>query len=197
MQGYPSKPVTNRAVRPNMGEMDPTDAELIARMPHDEAAFGVFYRRHVEDVLGFLRRRSGSAGLAADVCSEVFATVLLRCGRFDPSRGEGRAWLFAIARHKLIDAQRRGSAERSARRRLGVPAITLDGADVEAIDALGSDPEAYVAELPPDQRDAVRGRVLDELTYEDLARDAGVSPAAMRQRVSRGLAALRARMEER
>lgn len=177
--------------------MEPTDTELLARMPHEEVAFSLFYRRHVEDILAFLRRRSGSAELAADVAAEVFATVLLRARRFDPEKGDGRTWLFSIARHKLIDAQRRGSAERTAQRRLGVPAFTLEDADITAIDALGNAAEAHVAALPAEQRDAVRGRVLDEESYEELAQRAGVSPAAMRQRVSRGLATVRERMEER
>lgn len=174
----------------------PTDAELLQRIPKEPGAFTAFYGRHVEDVLGHLRRRTGSAELAADLTAEVFATVLASARHFDPARGDGRAWLFGITRHKLLDAQRRGSAEQVARRRLGIRNVPLVAEDVALIDALGSAAEAFVAELPADQRDAVRGRVLDDLDYDELAHRSRVSPAVIRKRVSRGLAVLRSRLEQ-
>jgi RNA polymerase sigma-70 factor (ECF subfamily) len=48
-----------------------------------------------------------------------------------------------------------------------------------------------------DLPDAVRLRVVDELEYEDVARQLGTTPAAARVRVHRGLAALRHRLRER
>jgi RNA polymerase sigma-70 factor (ECF subfamily) len=41
--------------------------------------------------------------------------------------------------------------------------------------------------LPAEQRDAVRLRVVEELSYEDVAAQLGCSPGAARTRVSRGL----------
>lgn len=161
----------------------------------DEAAFTAFYREHVHDVLAYLERRTGSAELAADLTAEVFATVLLRSGRYDPARGDGRAWLFAIARHKQVDAYRRGAVERSAQRRLGMQAVEATEDDLALIEGLGTGVTALVSELPADQRDAVQGRFVEDLEYEELARRQRVSQAAVRQRVSRGLVAIRTRME--
>ena len=50
--------------------------------------------------------------------------------------------------------------------------------------------------LPEDQRVAVRGRVLEEADYTQLANALGCSPSVVRQRVSRGLRALRERLKE-
>lgn len=47
-----------------------------------------------------------------------------------------------------------------------------------------------LAELPRGYREAVVYRVLDEMSYDDIANRLGCSPAAARTRVSRGLAAL-------
>jgi DNA-directed RNA polymerase specialized sigma24 family protein len=60
-----------------------TDEELLAALSRsrEPAAFSAFYRRHVDDVLGFLARRTGDAELAADLTAEVFATVLLQARR--------------------------------------------------------------------------------------------------------------------
>jgi RNA polymerase sigma-70 factor (ECF subfamily) len=49
-------------------------------------------------------------------------------------------------------------------------------------------------ELPAEQRQAVRARLIDDRAYGEIAGAEGVSEAAIRQRVSRGLASLRERM---
>ena len=49
-------------------------------------------------------------------------------------------------------------------------------------------------DLPAEQRSAVRARLLDDRAYGEIAVAEGVSEAAIRQRVSRGLASLRERI---
>jgi RNA polymerase sigma-70 factor (ECF subfamily) len=49
--------------------------------------------------------------------------------------------------------------------------------------------------LPAEQRDAVRERVLEERDYPEIAARLRCSEQVVRKRVSRGLTALRARME--
>ena len=52
------------------------------------------------------------------------------------------------------------------------------------------------AALPASQRDAVRARVLHEQSYTEIAATHNTTEANVRQRVTRGLARLRRRMEE-
>ena len=172
------------------------DAELLRLTATDAEAFGRFYRRHVRWVLAVCVRRCGDAELAADVTAETFATVLAQRDRFDPARGSAGNWVFGIALNKLADAQRRGAAERRARDRLGIPAIELTDADVERIEELASldlagDAGTLLAALPDDQRRAVEARVLHERGYDEIAAELALTPAAVRQRVSRGLTTLR------
>ena len=47
-----------------------------------------------------------------------------------------------------------------------------------------------LAGLPADQRDAVSAHVLDDRPYREIAADNQTSEAVIRERVSRGLAAL-------
>ncbi len=49
-------------------------------------------------------------------------------------------------------------------------------------------------DLPAEQRSAVRARLLDDRAYGEIAVAEGVSEAAIRQRVSRGLSSLRERI---
>ena len=173
-----------------------SDAELLEATAADPEAFGAFYRRHVTAVLAYLLSRTGRSDLAADVCAETFARALERRGRFDPARGPGRAWLFAIARSVLIDSFRHGQVEDRARRRLAMPPRSLTDEDLERIEELvdasgGPDASSLVAGLPDDQREAVLARVVGERSYEEIAAELQVSEAVVRQRVSRGLSTLR------
>jgi RNA polymerase sigma-70 factor (ECF subfamily) len=171
-----------------------SDEELLASL--EPGSFAVFYRRHVEDVVALFMRRTRNAELAADLTAETFAAALVGRARFDPGRGSASAWLFGIALHKLARVERRAAAERRARRRLGMERIELTDADIERIEALGSDPRVHVLleRIRPEQRDAIRAHVIDERPYGEIASSEAVSEAVVRKRVSRGLAAVRQRM---
>src|SRR3954449_9809394 len=134
---------------------DRTDAELLCAP--DTRSFELFYRRHFETVLGFFARRTRDPELAADLTAETFAAALAGRRRFRPEKGRADSWLFAIAYHKLADAQRRGAAEDRARRRLGMERVELTDSDVAAIERLGEDEWAgrAMAELVPEQREAI------------------------------------------
>jgi RNA polymerase sigma-70 factor (ECF subfamily) len=171
----------------------PDEALLVAR---DPASFEQFYLRHVDTLLGFFSRRTRDAELAADLTAETFAAALAGRQRFRPQAGAASAWLFGIAMKKLADAQRRGYAERRARRRLGMERLELTDADIARIDALGESTHAtaLVEALGRDQRDAIRAHVIEERSYGEVAELQHVSEAVVRKRVSRGLAAVRHRM---
>ena len=93
-------------------------------------------------------------------------------------------------------SRRKGRVEARARRRLGMAPLVLTEESVERIAALDGSALALVSELPGDQQDAVRARVIDERDYADIAKDMRCSEAVVRKRVSRGLGTLRGRLEE-
>src|SRR3954452_14782318 len=136
-----------------------SDEELLGALTREPGAFSAFYRRHVDDVLGFLARRCRDPEQAADLTAEVFATVLLQARRYRPERGTPAAWLFAIAAHKHNEAWRRAAAEHRARRRPAVRDVPLGADDLAYIATLAAHVEALLAYLPDEQRSAVRGRV--------------------------------------
>lgn len=178
-----------------------SDEQLLAAARGDREAFAVFYRRHLGLVVAFFRARVGEPELAADLAAETFAAALLSSGRYRPERGSARGWLFAIAGHKLVDSLRRGRVEMTARRRLGMAPIEIYDADLERVEelaasgALGSAAMELLADLPEEVRAALGARVVDERAYADIAQQLRCSEAVVRKRVSRGLARLRARLE--
>ena len=176
-----------------------TDRDLLLAARTDAGAFAAFYDRHEAPLLGFLVRATRNPETAADVAAEVFATLLGELARGTEIE-EPRGWLYAVARRKVIDGVRRGSVDAAARRSLGMEPVVLTDEALERIVELGDDTHARardaLAGLPADQRAAVESRVIDELTYDEIAERLQCSEAVARKRVSRGLARLRRQLEE-
>jgi RNA polymerase sigma factor (sigma-70 family) len=175
-----------------------SDEQLLAETGSRPEAFATFYRRHERVMLVFFLRRTESPEVAADLTAEVFAAALVSAGRFRPAKAPAVAWLFSIANHKLASSRRRGRVEDRARRRLRMEALVLTDEALERVEALADAQRSAEAvrqsldRLPPDQQVAVLQRVVDERPYDEIARDLRCSEAVVRQRVSRGLGALRA-----
>lgn len=173
-----------------------TDAQLIVAIAGcDDRAFSAFYRRHLDMVVGWCARRTGDPELAADLAAEVFAAALVAAPRYEPRHESAAGWLLAIARNVLGHSVRRGQVDSRARRRLGVPPLTVEDEDLSRVLEFADDQGSsrrLLADLPPDERAAVRARIIDELPYGEIARSLGCSEMVVRKRVSRGLARLRA-----
>jgi RNA polymerase sigma-70 factor (ECF subfamily) len=160
--------------------------------------FGAFYEAHVTAVTAYIARRARRPELTFDLVAETFARALEYRDRYDPRRGPEVAWLFGIARNLMVDAARRGRVADAARVRLGMEPIALDDEQLRRIDEHGSTPlVSALADLPEPQREAVIRRVLAEQEYPEIASQVGCSEQVVRQRVSRGLAALRRGLEAR
>ena len=182
-------------------ERAPSDDTLLAAAARGDAdAFAAFYRRHLAAVVGFFVRRTRDREVAADLTAEVFAAALIACPRYRGGEAPASAWLFGIAANKLRESQRRGMVESGARRRLALEPLQLVDSDLERVEELAALGDAAplleaVAGLAPDQRDAVLARVVQERDYPEIASALACSEAVVRQRVSRGLAALRTRLK--
>lgn len=169
----------------------------LSAAPSSAAEFTAFYRRFERSVLGFFIRASRRPDLAADLTAETFARALESLAVYDPDRGRADQWLFGIARNVLRTSYRHGRVDAAARERLGLPQLILHDHALEAIARLstGQD-EATLAlsKLPDEQRHAIEERVLHEREYAEIATELQCSEAVVRQRVSRGLRALRTRL---
>jgi RNA polymerase sigma factor (sigma-70 family) len=179
------------------GRPDPrTDGELLVASTADPEAFAIFYRRHVRGVLAFFRRRVDSPEVAFDLMAETFAAALEAAPRYEPRPEPARGWLYGIAWNKLHESRRKGQSEDTARQALGMAPIVLTDGGIELVESLaGGEALQLLAALPSDQRDAVRARVLEGRGYDQIAAQLHCSEMVVRKRVSRGVRALRLRME--
>ncbi len=119
--------------------------------PRDaDTAFDELYRSSRDDVYAYAAGLLRDRAAAEDVTATAFERAYRKRSRFDPSRGNRRAWLFGIARNAALDELRRRSrqaklvsdpidatsldAERSERRLVLVDALgRLDGSERELI----------------------------------------------------------------
>lgn len=161
----------------------------------DAAAMRSLYRELHPEVARFVGRRIRSSADAEDLVSRVFFTLVERLTDFDPRRGSVRAWVLRIARNAVIDHVR------ARRPHLDVDALgdLLPGdgdplRDLLERERLG-DLAARVAELPPEIREMLALRHADGLRHREIAELLGLSEAAVKQRMSRALRALRAQLQ--
>jgi RNA polymerase sigma factor (sigma-70 family) len=174
-----------------------SDEELLVLARETPQAFEAFYRRHVHAVHGYFRRRVFDVEAVFDLTAETFAEGLRAIPRYVPSPAPARAWLFGIARNTLSEAVRRGRVQDRARRALAMQLIVLDDADVATLALLAETPAVEaLASLPDEQRVAVTARHVDGESYTQIAGRLKCSQSVVRQRVSRGLRAMRSRLEE-
>lgn len=176
-----------------------SDSELLgASRAGDMEAFGEFYVRYREVLLGHLVRRLRRAELAADVMAEAFARALLvvKDDRAELPQAPA-AWLFAVAMNLVRDSARSNRVEMTARARLGLERLVLGDDDIDRIleiaaaHDLARDVREHVSEL---EWEALSARVIDEQPYAVIAEQLRCSQAVVRKRVSRARSQLRAAM---
>jgi RNA polymerase sigma-70 factor (ECF subfamily) len=145
--------------------------------------------------LAFLLKRTRDPEVAMDLMAETFAVALVALADRPPAiAGSAAPWLLTIARNAMIDSYRRGRVESDARRRLAMEPVQIGDGDVERVLQLAAETDLLLGladELPAEQFDALRARVLDGRGYEEIAGQLECSAAVVRKRVSRAISTLR------
>ena len=178
-----------------------SDAGLLARArAGDRAAFGDLVARHHGVLAGLLRQRLGPHGPVEDLLQDVFARSLEKLDGFG-GRCAFATWAGTIALNLATDWQRK----ELRRRRLAPPA------DVEQDAIPAADPapplsvletredarraRAAIERLPLRMRLAVTLRIVEDLSYEQVAERLEAPVNTVRTWVSRGLRAVRDDLE--
>jgi len=198
----PTRAPESRANLPDVmsmgGRLTNGVAGLLARSRASPDAFGDFYEQMSPEVLCFFVTRTENPQRAIDLTHETFIKAFEHRREFRGASDEqAAAWLWRIARNELAQHWRSRSAELAAVERLGLEHVSLsDGEVLEgeqfiAADELREQIRRALEVLPEDQREVVRLRFLDDLSYEEIAQKLGVSNDAVRTRTSRALRALR------
>jgi RNA polymerase sigma-70 factor (ECF subfamily) len=177
-------------------ELRTSDADLIVRIGRgDRAAFEELYRRFARPVLGLALRLLGDHGRAEDAAQETFAAVWRSARSFRPERGSGSAWLYAVARHAIIDR---------ARQRVDIVVEETQDEEVteagpaEAAEAawLSWQVHAALGRLPERERVVLELAYWSGLSQSEVASYLDVPLGTVKTRTRAGLARLAPLLEE-
>jgi RNA polymerase sigma-70 factor (ECF subfamily) len=165
---------------------------LTAARAGAECAWATVYRDLAPSLLAFLR--ASGAPDPENLLGDAFLAVVRGVGRFEGGEGEFRAWVFAIARNRVID-DRRYRARRPVQpvpdqdlRRAGPAGDVEEEALAEL--AIGR-VRSLLSKLAPAQRDVLLLRIIGGLNIDEVARAMGKTSGAVKALQARGLAAVR------
>jgi len=168
----------------------------------DEEAFTLLYRRHQASLYRFALRMNGSAWAAEEIVQDVFMTLMREPKKFDATRGALGAYLFGIARNRVMKYGERAPREVSLEEKHedgSGRGMVLQDAFTPATWAEQKERleqvRAAVLELPAEFRETVVLCELEELSYEEAAQLIGCPVGTIRSRLHRGRALLLAKLE--
>ena len=175
--------------------MNPSEPELKALMQAALTGDAPAYRRLLEALrvrlrAYFSRRLRADPMQTEDLVQETLIAIHAKRATYDASQPL-TAWVYAIARYKLIDHYRR------AGRRSFTPIEDEDGlfvADESAAANARADIARGLSHLAPRARDLVVSVKLNEEPVADVARRTGMSESAVKVAVHRGFQKLAARL---
>jgi len=170
----------------------------------EPAALSELFCNYQPMLLRYLRNRA--FGVADDVAGEVWLAVARNVGRFVGDEPGFRRWLFTIARCRLIEAHRKQGRRRTAPAPpedfdawgQAHPPADRDDPALLVVDQLSAQQavDAIVADLTPDQAEAILLRVVAGLDVAEVAAIMGHSTSSVRVLCHRGLRRLRDRLPE-
>jgi RNA polymerase sigma-70 factor (ECF subfamily) len=140
---------------------------------------------------GRVLARYGRRDWAEDMVQEVLLSVHLKLHTFDPAQ-PFEAWLYAVAKHKIIDAMRR---ERIRAVPLEEAAMLSDSQDSEAALAR-RDLTQLLGRLKPPAGDIILALKVDGVSVKTLAERFATSESNIKIIVHRGLARLARMLNE-
>jgi len=160
---------------------------LAAARLGEEWAVALLWRDLHPRILRYLRVAVGDSD-AEDLTSDVWLEVARGLGRFEGDKSAFRAWVFTIARRRVIDVGRRVQRRRTDPMSPQRIDRGLDDSPDELEARLALDAALrHVVRLPRDQAEVVALRVLAELSAEQVAEILGKRAGAVRVLQHRGL----------
>lgn len=161
-----------------------TDEQLVkAYAKGDNEAFDTLLKRHQERIFNYILRIIKNEDIANDIFQETFVKAILtiKQGRYTEN-GKFPAWISRIAHNLIIDYYRQEKSE-------NLQSADLDDVDVlnrkelceETIedviitDQIREDVKYLIKELPHLQREVLKMRYYQNLSFKEIAEITGVS----------------------
>lgn len=161
----------------------------------DKEAFVDLVTRWQSRLINFFYRSTSNRSDAEDLAQETFIELYKAAVRYSP-QGTFKAFLFTLARRRLIDSYRKQSRR---------PLHYIDPSDYamqqlsESQDSSSEIEEAFqqaLGDLPENHRNAILMRQQQELSYEEIAAALDASVSAVKTWIHRARQQLREALKE-
>jgi RNA polymerase sigma-70 factor, ECF subfamily len=170
-------------------------AEVREAPKEADLAFDRLYRTSRDDLYAYVASLLHDSPAAEEVTATAFERAYRKRSRFDPSRGEPRAWLFGIARNAALDELRRRGRQAE---------LTAEPADLDApaVDSGAERSEqrlalrAALATLAPRERELIALKFFAGLGNAEIAQVVGISESNSGTRLHRAVTKLREALDE-
>ncbi|TVP78096.1 MAG: sigma-70 family RNA polymerase sigma factor [Puniceicoccaceae bacterium] len=161
----------------------------------DQAAFADIVGRWQSRLLNFFYRATGNRADAEDLTQETFVELHRAASRYQ-AQGSFQAFVFTLARRRLIDSYRKKS-----RRPLDFvdPTTQLMQNQTEPLDHSSEIEEAFhraLTTLPQNQRSAILMRQQQQLSYEEIAQALETSVSSVKTWIHRARTHLREELKD-
>jgi RNA polymerase sigma factor (sigma-70 family) len=155
-----------------------------------DLAFDRLYRSSRDDLYAYVAGLLRNAAAAEEVTAAAFERAYRKRHRFDPERGEPRAWLFGIARNAALDELRRRGREAE---------LTAEPADLDGFGtAEGAERSeqrlavsAALERLAPRERELIALKFFAGLGNAEIAQVLGISESNAGTKLHRAMTKLR------
>jgi RNA polymerase sigma-70 factor, ECF subfamily len=155
-----------------------------------DLAFERLYRSSRDDVYAYVAGLLRDSTAAEEVTAAVFERAYRKRNRFDPERGEPRAWLFGIARNAALDELRRRGRQAE---------LTAEPADTESPGSFESTEEnerrlavaVALERLEPRDREVIALKFFAGLANAEIAQVLGIGESNAGTKLHRAMTKLR------
>lgn len=148
----------------------------------DETALAILIERHQAKVYGFIYSKIGDSTISDDIFQDTFIKVIktLKSNSYN-EEGKFLPWVMRIAHNLSIDYFRhnkkmpfqRETEEYNIFNFMTDSSLNVEGKLIE--NQVENDLQKLIEELPDDQKEVVKMRFYDDLSYKEIADITGVS----------------------
>lgn len=161
-----------------------SDEQLVKAYAHgDNDAFDILLKRHQDRIFNYILRIIKNEDIANDIFQETFVKAILtiKQGRYTEN-GKFPAWISRIAHNLIIDYYRQEKSENlqssdledvNILNRKELCEETIE--DIIISDQIRNDVKYLIEELPPLQREVLKMRYYQNLSFKEIADTTGVS----------------------
>jgi RNA polymerase sigma-70 factor (ECF subfamily) len=175
-----------------------SEAALVERLrAGDISAFDAIYDAYNPRLFSFLLRMTKNRTVAEDLLEETWLR-LISSGQGLAAATRLGAWLFTVARNLFMSYYRSRAREQACTRELislWPSVLSRSPYDLALLSEFEQRLEAALADVPPKYREALLLVGFEGLRPVDAAAVCGITPEALRQRLSRGRALLVRRLK--